>query len=216
MKHLTYINEYNKYYNAGDVVLIEYWYNDMITPVRILEKIGRSYMVSHNCDASKIQNAPDETIKSSDIIDHYRVKKNKNESIKLYESLESDDLKTLEQITNIAKDEGLTIGLRQSNSGDNWTPRWCSHVLNIGSAKDIGVIKSLEMFQNISDRLDNEGFLIISRITFIEIKSNILIPNRKPTKKLTTCDISPKYPFSYIKSRASSVRSVSYYISIII
>jgi len=72
MKHLTHINEYNKYYKDGDVVLIEYWYNDMITPVRILEKIGRSYMVSHNVTESKIKNAPDEKIKSNDIIDRYR------------------------------------------------------------------------------------------------------------------------------------------------
>ncbi len=72
---MEYILEFNKYYSEGDIILLEYWYNDMITPVKIVEKIGKKYKVSHDCPDSKIQNAPDETIKSSDIIDHYRPKK---------------------------------------------------------------------------------------------------------------------------------------------
>jgi hypothetical protein len=72
---MEHILEWSKYYSEGDNILIQYWYNDMITPVKILKKDGRKYKVSHNCEGSKIQNAPDETIKSSDIIDHYRPKK---------------------------------------------------------------------------------------------------------------------------------------------
>jgi len=70
MKHLY---EYKSFYKEGDIVLIEYWYNDMITPVKILEKVsGRKLKVSHNIPESKIFNAPDEIIKTSDIIDNAR------------------------------------------------------------------------------------------------------------------------------------------------
>lgn len=70
MKHLY---EYKSFYKEGDIVIIEYWYNDMITPVKILEKVsGRKLKVSHNIPESKIFNAPDEIIKTSDIIDNAR------------------------------------------------------------------------------------------------------------------------------------------------
>ena len=45
----------------------------MVTPVKIVEKLSKvSYKVSHNVSNSKIPNAPDEIIKSSDIIDFSR------------------------------------------------------------------------------------------------------------------------------------------------
>lgn len=67
MKHLF---EYKSFYKEGDIVLIEYWYNDMITPVKIVEKVSsRRFKVSHSVEQSKIFNAPDEIIKMSDIID---------------------------------------------------------------------------------------------------------------------------------------------------
>ena len=34
---MIYLKEYKNYYKEGDIVLIEYWYNSMITPVKILE-----------------------------------------------------------------------------------------------------------------------------------------------------------------------------------
>jgi hypothetical protein len=71
---MKFILEFKSFYNEGDIILIEYWYNDMITPVRVLEKISKSsYKVTHNIPQSKIKNAPDEIIKSSDIIDKLRV-----------------------------------------------------------------------------------------------------------------------------------------------
>ncbi len=67
---MKFLLEFNSFYKEGDIVLIEYWYNDMITPVKIVEKVSKvSYKVSHNVPNSKIFNAPDEIIKSSDIID---------------------------------------------------------------------------------------------------------------------------------------------------
>ncbi len=73
MKFLLEYSKYKKNYEVGDTVLIEYWYNDMITPVKIIEKISNiTYKVSHNIEKSKISNAPDELIKSSDIIDYTR------------------------------------------------------------------------------------------------------------------------------------------------
>jgi hypothetical protein len=42
----------------------------MITPVKIIEQTSsRSFKVSHNLEQSKIQNAPDEIVKTSEIID---------------------------------------------------------------------------------------------------------------------------------------------------
>jgi hypothetical protein len=70
MKFLT---EYKSFYKEGDIVLIEYWYNDMVVPVKIIEKISKvSFKVSHNIKESKIPNAPIEVIKTNDIIDHFR------------------------------------------------------------------------------------------------------------------------------------------------
>lgn len=66
---MNFLFEFKSFYKEGDVVLIQYWYNDMITPVRIIEKNKRSYKITHNITQSRIQNAPDETIKSSDIIE---------------------------------------------------------------------------------------------------------------------------------------------------
>jgi hypothetical protein len=70
---MQFIVEFNSFYKVGDIVLIEYWYNDMITPVKIIEQLSpRTIKVSHNIEQSKIFNAPDEIIKPSDIIDNFR------------------------------------------------------------------------------------------------------------------------------------------------
>lgn len=69
---MKFILEYKNYYKEGDIVLIEYWYNHMITPVKIIEKLKRGFKVSHNISDSKIQNAPEESIKSSEIISPFR------------------------------------------------------------------------------------------------------------------------------------------------
>ncbi len=70
---MKFILEFKSFYDVEDIVLIEYWYNDMLTPVKIVEKLSKvSYKVSHNVPESKIKNAPDEVIKSSDIIDKKR------------------------------------------------------------------------------------------------------------------------------------------------
>jgi hypothetical protein len=55
-------------YKEGDIVYIEYWYNKIVTPVNIKEKKGKKFLVSHDVEKSKIQNAPDELIKPSQII----------------------------------------------------------------------------------------------------------------------------------------------------
>ena len=68
---MKYLLERKQYYNVDDIVLIEYWYNGMITPCKIKEITGRKYIISHNIPESKIFNAPDESINSSDIIDTF-------------------------------------------------------------------------------------------------------------------------------------------------
>jgi hypothetical protein len=69
---MRFILEYKSFYKPDNIVLIEYWYNRMVTPVKVLEKRGNKYLVSHNISDSKIKNAPDEFIKNSDIISVYR------------------------------------------------------------------------------------------------------------------------------------------------
>ena len=65
---MNYLLEYKEHYSEGDVVWIEYWYNNMLTKVKIKEKQGRKYLVSHNIIESKIPNAPDELLLSNRII----------------------------------------------------------------------------------------------------------------------------------------------------
>lgn len=70
---MKFIVEFKSFYKVDDIVLIEYWWDDMITPVKILEQISpRTIKISHNIPKSKIYNAPEETIKTSDIIDYFR------------------------------------------------------------------------------------------------------------------------------------------------
>lgn len=71
---MKFILEYKNYFKIGDTVLIEYWYNNMVTPVKIVEKVGNKFVVTHKISESKIQNAPDQKIKSSQIICPYRDK----------------------------------------------------------------------------------------------------------------------------------------------
>ena len=69
---MNFILEFKSFYKPGDLVLIKYWYNRMVTPVRIVEKKGNKFLISHDVETSKIRNAPDELIKNSEIISPYR------------------------------------------------------------------------------------------------------------------------------------------------
>ncbi len=71
--------EFNSFrYEIGTIVLVKYWYNEMVTPVKIIEKKGGYITISHNIKESKIWNAPDQKIKSTQIIDVYRNRRNNN------------------------------------------------------------------------------------------------------------------------------------------
>lgn len=69
---MKFILEKKDFYKVGDKIIVEYWYNDMLTICKITEIIGRRYKVTHNIKESDIFNAPDEIIKTSDIIDKYK------------------------------------------------------------------------------------------------------------------------------------------------
>lgn len=70
---MRFLLEYKSFYKEGDIVIMEYWYNDMLTPVKIIEKISKSrFKVSHDVEGSAIKNAPDEVIKISDILDKHK------------------------------------------------------------------------------------------------------------------------------------------------
>lgn len=73
---MKFILEYKSFYKEDDLVLVEYWYNGMLTPCKIIEKVSKTkYKISHKVEGSQIFNAPDEVIKSSDILDRYKIKK---------------------------------------------------------------------------------------------------------------------------------------------
>jgi hypothetical protein len=74
---MEYLLEYSKFqYKPDDVVLIHYsLIGNMITPVKILKRDGNGFIVTHSIKESDIFNAPDEKIKSSDIIDYFKSKK---------------------------------------------------------------------------------------------------------------------------------------------
>jgi hypothetical protein len=38
---MKFILEFKSFYDVGDTIIIEYWYNDMLTPVKIVEKISK-------------------------------------------------------------------------------------------------------------------------------------------------------------------------------
>lgn len=42
---MKYLIEKSNYYDIGDKIIIEYWYNDMLTVCKITEKVGRKYKV---------------------------------------------------------------------------------------------------------------------------------------------------------------------------
>lgn len=71
---MNYLFEYKSFYKIGDLVIIEYWYDDRITPVVIKDIIGRKYLISHKNEYSKIKNAPDQLIKANDILDFYKTR----------------------------------------------------------------------------------------------------------------------------------------------
>jgi hypothetical protein len=63
---MKFILEFKSFYDVGDTIIIEYWY-DMLTPVKIVEKISKCLLRLHDIPESEIKGAPDEIIKSSDI-----------------------------------------------------------------------------------------------------------------------------------------------------
>jgi hypothetical protein len=69
---MKFILEFNTFYKKDDIVLIKYWYNKMVTPVRIKSVRKDGYLISHNISESKIKNAPDELIPATKIIAPYR------------------------------------------------------------------------------------------------------------------------------------------------
>lgn len=69
---MEFILEYKKFFDIGDKVNIYYWYKHILTPVKIVEKVGNKYKVSHNIEESKIRNAPEELIKTTEVISIFR------------------------------------------------------------------------------------------------------------------------------------------------
>jgi hypothetical protein len=45
--NMKFILEFKSFYDVGDTIIIEYWYNDMLTPVKIVEKISKKSFRLH-------------------------------------------------------------------------------------------------------------------------------------------------------------------------
>ena len=61
---MKFIAEFKSFYKVDDIILIEYWWDDMITPVKILEQTSpRTVKVSHNIPESKIKNAENAAVR---------------------------------------------------------------------------------------------------------------------------------------------------------
>jgi len=63
------------------------------------------------------------------------------------------------------------------------------------------------MFQNISDRLKNEGFLVIAQISY----DREAMGSRS---RFRIIDINEGYPFIFIIREATLIRSVTYYLDL--
>jgi hypothetical protein len=52
---MKFILEFKSFYDVGDTIIIEYWYNDMLTPVKIVEKISKMSLKLHDIPESEIK-----------------------------------------------------------------------------------------------------------------------------------------------------------------
>ena len=67
------IESFNSFkFLVDDIVIIHYWYDDSIVPVKIIEKVGKKFKVSYDIKDSPLWNAPEELIGLDDIIDKLR------------------------------------------------------------------------------------------------------------------------------------------------
>lgn len=65
-------SRYSNNYRVGDIVYIRYWLTGDMTPVKLKEKIGNSFLVSHKVENSHYFNAPEHTVKKDDIVGMYQ------------------------------------------------------------------------------------------------------------------------------------------------
>ena len=70
---MKFLLEFNSFFKEGDTVLIKYWYNGLVTPVKILKSKGEHFKISHNIPESKIKNAPDELIEKKRVVGLHRI-----------------------------------------------------------------------------------------------------------------------------------------------
>lgn len=65
-------SKYTNDYKEGDIVFINYWLTGDMTPVKLKEKKGGGFIVSHKVKNSNFFNAPDHFIKTKDIVGRYQ------------------------------------------------------------------------------------------------------------------------------------------------
>lgn len=194
--------KYNtKTFKVDDYVLMEYWYNDILTPVKIIDKTGRTYLVSHNIEESEIQNAPDEKITKERIVDHFReTKDNKKEKsvgtdIRISNSVNL--LNPYDQMLLVKKlhdefqvDENSKFELEESKDLSVLSKSGFNSFIKVVSALSLPDIKSdKENCPNdffiifISDKLNRERLLeILSRFKSMNQISDIISQSNDPIR----------------------------------
>ena len=70
---ISHNHEVGNIYSVGDVVMIRYWETGDMTPVKIINiESKNSYTVDYNIEGSLFRNAPEASIKGTDIVGMYR------------------------------------------------------------------------------------------------------------------------------------------------
>ena len=99
-------------YKIDDLVYVEYWYNNIIVPGKIIERSGNKYTISFDVTGSDIRKAPNQDVLKEDIIDFYYPKEPKKEipiDIRLSVSINMmnayDQLLLLDNIQRVIKNE---------------------------------------------------------------------------------------------------------------
>lgn len=156
-------------FKEGDVVLIEYWYKNILTPVLIKKKIKRKFKVSHNISQSQIQNAPDEVIKKQDIVDFYFDKHSKNLDVNL--SIKNS-VNSMNQKNQISLIKSIHHYYGNPKNENNYNYNSNSDLLNqlgkIGFNSFVKILSALNIPEiDVSENYIPKDFLFFVRTGFI-------------------------------------------------
>jgi len=177
-------------FKQGDVVLIEYWYKNILTPVLIKEKIKRKFKVSHSLEQSQIQNAPDEIIKKEDIVDFYFPNNNQSVDVNLSIKNSVNSMKNKDQISLI-KSIHHYYGSRKNENNYTFGEHKIEPLGKMGFNSFLKVLSALNVPEiNLSDNNIDNDFLVFVKTGYINKTRLIKILKRFKSMKEASSLIS--------------------------